>query len=57
MKYFKHFLNRISSYIYFKTMSTYTLEKMTKDLRYCEGCKGIMGTHDCDNCAFCGTDN
>lgn len=29
MKYLKHFINRLSGYIYFKTMSEYTLRKTT----------------------------
>lgn len=25
--------------------------------KYCTQCKDYMGNHDCDNCAYCGTDN
>ena len=27
------------------------------DDRYCEAFEGFLGDHDCDNCAYCGTDN
>jgi len=32
--------------------------ELEKLFTYCDSCKTTIGDgHDCDNCAFCGTDN
>lgn len=55
MNYLKHFINRLSSWVYFKTMSEFTLQKTVEDRTKCP--KGhklkVIGHSCCDDICKC----
>ena len=58
MNYLKHFANRLSSWIYFKTMSEFTLQQSISQLKADDKClKGhklkVTGHSCCDDICKC----